>query len=788
MVKTTKSIRNTNCVFSQILDEVDVKEMFMNEIKSVFFMTVVFIFINSFIFQNLTFAQSDFTGYDVFVIAGQSNAVGVGTGPYTDDIKSRSLDKKIFQIGRIGAQNLKIIPATDVLQHFGYAKNKTQIGFGMAFARRYAQVMDSDRKVLLVPAAMGGTSILQWLGELPLKSTKTDSLVKDLKRRLSAAMTATTSSGNPLKNKFKGLLWMQGEADITKTVLRKDHMNEILYIQKLENLIAQILNDYPTEKVSVIVGEPSPEWVSIGGRIDLKPTKLLFRKNVMDWVNALDTRAFVFSDGLTSNPEGIGGGSVHYDATSQIKLGQLFYNKYLETIKIPITSELIYSPKLPSNIADPNRPLVKVSNPARVTHEVLLPDASNPTKRVAIGFSDTGGGYINSAIPTGFNSTIDNKNFAISDYGKGWQGSIRDEVHGRVYNPTQAGYSDRTGALAKLEVLDPRTLLVKQQAMTLWNGDGRFDFIEHKDDGVIHHAPYGSEMRDVDYLDESEKTVNDEEGSEFDFSSYNRSVAGIFSIPSLMHVEYAGYVRDPSTINQFLNPLAKKDDNKPVYNSSYLMKDISPLIDGNQATTSTDLSNIKMEIMGVRVTNNFHYAHFYTNEGTWVTENYSEINSRQNLRRCNIPLKNALPPFINSDSSKTTRNNENDCDLKYEVLILSTSINPRTGFAVGLYVPKNDDENKNQILVADISRGKVARTEDRRIDFLLTMDYQTPRGGFFSMRARQTIAGLLSPLGIGQQFNDKRRYSEFIRNKSYILFGTPQEIIEAIERTKPLQN
>jgi len=152
------------------------------------------------LFQNLSFAQNSFTGYDVFVIAGQSNAVGVGAGPYVDVLKSKSLDAKIFQLGRYGTDNKKIIPGQDVLQHFSYTPRTTTIGFGMAFARRYARWMDKNRKVLLIPAAMGGTSVLQWLGELPLTTRATDSLMNDLKFRLKLAMDAK-DFGRPLPYK-----------------------------------------------------------------------------------------------------------------------------------------------------------------------------------------------------------------------------------------------------------------------------------------------------------------------------------------------------------------------------------------------------------------------------------------------------------------------------------------------------------------------------------------------------------------------------------------------------------
>ena len=63
--------------------------------------------------------------------------------------------------------------------------------------------------------------------------------------------------------------------------------------------------------------------------------KLSFRKKVQEWTRASDHRAFVSSQnmGLHSNL----GQSIHYDAQSLIKLGELFFHKYLKTTKIPIT-------------------------------------------------------------------------------------------------------------------------------------------------------------------------------------------------------------------------------------------------------------------------------------------------------------------------------------------------------------------------------------------------------------------------------------------------------------------
>jgi hypothetical protein len=125
--------------------------------------------------------------------------------------------------------------------------------------------------------------------------------------------------------------------------------------------------------------------------------------------------------------------------------------------------------------------VVSGSSPSLVTHTL---ESVVGSKRAVIGVNDRGGGYINSVLLHGYG--IDGVDIVVTDFGKGWQGSVRDNLHGGRYNPTQAGFRDQFGA--PVSVVKNSTLLVEQFAMPLY-GDPVFDFLATKPAGVADAYP-----------------------------------------------------------------------------------------------------------------------------------------------------------------------------------------------------------------------------------------------------------------------------------------------------------
>ncbi|MGH1469187.1 MAG: sialate O-acetylesterase [Bdellovibrionales bacterium] len=154
-------------------------------------------------------------GYDIFVVAGQSNAVGSGKG-HTSENKSflrPEILENICQIsGRIKNDNqIQIIDAGSTeLQHVSY-NNDGNRGFAVSFARRYVRdVLKPGRKILLIPVALGSTSILAWDQKIQDLSGYADNsdLFDNMSFRVQKALLQNS------KNELKGVFWQQGEADI----------------------------------------------------------------------------------------------------------------------------------------------------------------------------------------------------------------------------------------------------------------------------------------------------------------------------------------------------------------------------------------------------------------------------------------------------------------------------------------------------------------------------------------------------------------------------------------------
>lgn len=275
-------------------------------------------------------------GYDIFVIAGQSNSVGIGIGPFNDPNSNPKTNALIFQIGRDGANNLKVIPATDRLEHWivlDAAGNSTSgVGMGAAFARIYAkEILKSGRKILLVPAGLGATSSLQWDREIDFFKAKTsfiDSLVltDDLVARLNVALEQPGGV-----NRLKGILWHQGESDVE--CLEKGNWcngktpNGSAYATRIKTIFEFLRSKVPYA-VPIVAGKFVPEWS--GGSRSAAARKLEIENAIGSLASFSGHVAVVETSGLKANSQADSGSTdtIHFSAQSQIDLGKRYFEAF----------------------------------------------------------------------------------------------------------------------------------------------------------------------------------------------------------------------------------------------------------------------------------------------------------------------------------------------------------------------------------------------------------------------------------------------------------------------------
>lgn len=228
----------------------------------------------------------------IFIMAGQSNMAGRGIVEPMDTLP----DKRILTINKAN----QWIYAKEPL-HF-YQSQLTGLDCGVSFARELLPHIPDDVSIALIPCAVGGTSIDKWLNDIPSNDVH---LSSNLEQKINLAKQYGT---------IKGILWHQGESDATeeKIPLYKNSL------KKMYKLIRKYAGD---KKLPILTGklgmysDPvkyAPKWQQISNII-------------VEVVNADKHAYLIQTDDLTPNDD-----KIHFDASSQRKVGKRYAEKYLE--------------------------------------------------------------------------------------------------------------------------------------------------------------------------------------------------------------------------------------------------------------------------------------------------------------------------------------------------------------------------------------------------------------------------------------------------------------------------
>lgn len=157
-------------------------------------------------------------GYDIIMLLGQSNMSGAGNGY---DINYDFPSDQVWTFGSVGDYANRIVQATEPLQHW-VPKFLPQIGPGMSIGRAHAARV--NRRVLLVPAAMGATGFVagakRWTTTwTPLHENLYELAIRQGKLALQAAGKGS---------RIVGFMWHQGEADSAGVATYRDSMLAVI--------------------------------------------------------------------------------------------------------------------------------------------------------------------------------------------------------------------------------------------------------------------------------------------------------------------------------------------------------------------------------------------------------------------------------------------------------------------------------------------------------------------------------------------------------------------------------
>ena len=252
--------------------------------------------------DNDEFVEYEITAPKIILVAGQSNTcAGIGMDPSKDfGIEG------IYQLGRFGNQNFRVIPAEEPLQH--YTKSEEKIGFALTFAKHLFDHFQKEEDIIIVPCGYGGT------GFIDQRWNKSNDLYKDAVNRV-----------NFLTNKYPlaevvAILWHQGEKDANE--------GNTHYMEDLDQFITNIRLDLGNENLPFILGGMVPYWTNkSASRLVYQE---IIKNSTLRHVNlryADPNLPFVIDKMDNSIDE------IHFNAEGQRILGERYFEQFLSIIE-----------------------------------------------------------------------------------------------------------------------------------------------------------------------------------------------------------------------------------------------------------------------------------------------------------------------------------------------------------------------------------------------------------------------------------------------------------------------
>jgi len=224
----------------------------------------------------------------IFLMAGQSNMAGRGFVEPGDTISTT----RILTLNK----NNEWVYAKEPLHY--YEPGRTGLDCGLSFAKKLARKYKKEITIGLVPCAIGGSSIEQWLGDSTYRGVTLYS--NFLQKAKAAAQNGT----------IKGLLWHQGESNTGA----KSHIG---YKQKLESFFTKVRTDLQQPTMPVYLG-------SLGSY--LTKTSFPYTDSVNHDIKELSqtgSNIFLIKTSDFSHLKD----TIHFDSKSQRLMGKRFAKK-----------------------------------------------------------------------------------------------------------------------------------------------------------------------------------------------------------------------------------------------------------------------------------------------------------------------------------------------------------------------------------------------------------------------------------------------------------------------------
>lgn len=227
----------------------------------------------------------DKENFYIFILAGQSNMAGRGTIEAEDTLVSE-------QVLTLNGQN-EWQMAKEPLHY--YEPSRAGLDCGLSFGKELSHLYGKKITIGLVPVAVGGSSIEQWLGDSTHRNVK---LYSNLLKKMKIASQAGT---------LKGMLWHQGEDNATQ----KGYDD---YEHKVEAFFQKVRNDLQAPQLPIYAGQLGSYL-----RPATYPNKDSVNSDLQGLKNRMQHFYLIETADLTPMKD-----TVHFDSRSQRLMGKRF--------------------------------------------------------------------------------------------------------------------------------------------------------------------------------------------------------------------------------------------------------------------------------------------------------------------------------------------------------------------------------------------------------------------------------------------------------------------------------
>ena len=224
----------------------------------------------------------------VFILAGQSNMAGRGLVEPQDTIPNT----RIYTINKQG----DLIFAKEPL-HF-YEPSMRGLDCGLSFGKALIEQIPDSISILVIPTAVGGSSITQWLNDSEHRNVK---LLSNFKEKVALGKRF---------GEIKGILWHQGESDA-----KQDDVP--LHKNRLSQLFQTFRNISGDKKTPILMGE-----LGSYSTIDLW---LQINAQIKSYVSTDPYSGLINTSDLKEK-----GDKIHFNSEAQRLMGERFASEFIK--------------------------------------------------------------------------------------------------------------------------------------------------------------------------------------------------------------------------------------------------------------------------------------------------------------------------------------------------------------------------------------------------------------------------------------------------------------------------